>query len=1191
MTVSRAGAVRPSGLDAASDALERFDLAWRSGSPPRIDEFLPPATEDASSASSRKDVLEELVKIDLEYRWQSGRAGSGRPGARPLLEDYVAQFPELGPIECLPLALIGEEYRVRRRFGDRPDVAEFRTRFSGQVVALERFLGAIDSELAAEAATEGALGHSLSPDSTQHEALALVCPHCRSPIEPIPDPWPSDFHCLACGGSFAVDTLPGGPPGAVEPPLKQVGRYTLNELVGTGAFGSVWRAWDTELGRAVAVKLPRSGRLWSAGEEERFLREARSAAQLHHPGIIAIHDAGRDQGTVFIVSDLVRGQSLAQRVSRELPDFREAAELVAQVADAVDYAHRRGVVHRDLKPSNIMLDPRESAVGAQKQPEQGGSSVVERKPSSPGASRGWANLRPRVMDFGLAKRDAGEVTMTIDGQILGTPAYMSPEQIRDPHSVDGRTDVYSLGVILYQLLCGELPFRGVARMLQQQVIEDEPRPLRRLNDRIPRDLETITLRCLAKEPSSRYATAAALRDDLQRFLRHEPILARPVGPAARLWRWCRRNRSVASLLVLLALVFLCGFVGVVWQWRRAETGLKEVKRQKALADQSFREARQAVDDNLTQVSESALLKVEGMQPLRKALLESALKYYKRFLQQRGDDPSLLADSAESFTRVGNITETIGSKNEALNAYRSALPLYERLLRAKPGDIKTQARLARLQHNIGFVLAVTGDRPGALKAYQASRVLWDRLIAADPRQLQHQSDLAAVLKLIGNVQHADGDLKSARSSFLDALKIQERLARLSPHDDEFRSELAGCHNNLAVVTAQSGDLTGALEEFQRAREIRDKLVAEFPKVARYQSELAGSDSNIGRLLSSVNQNVEALVSYRRARDLRAKLVAANPAVTQYQSDLATTDNNIATLLFEAGNPKGALSSFRKVLDAQASLVAQNPTVSNFRRALGTTHNNIGAMLATIGDKAAALDAYQNALAIRTKLAAEDSSSGELRGDLAATFHNIGLLETETGQLDEAIASLNKACNALDPIVAAHPNDPDAQSRLGADRADLGVALEKKGRLDAAAGEFSKAIHHQEQALARAQKVSRYRLLLSDHLMKLASAQRQLQRPRDAIATALKRQGLWPADGNENYNVAAELALCIPLFKQQAAPAAECAKRAIDALRTAVKCGFADVDQIRKDSDLDPIRNRADFQELLKDLVFPARPFAK
>jgi hypothetical protein len=272
------------------------------------------------------------------------------------------------------------------------------------------------------------------------------------------------------------------------------------------------------------VKLPRGGAFWGFKEEERFLREARAAGQLHHPGIVAVHDVGRTEEGLFIVSELVQGENLAERLRRGRPSFRESAELAAHAADALDYAHRQGVVHRDVKPSNIMLGRDAAAAG--KDPLTSGG-------------------RPLLMDFGLAL-DAAEAAMTLEGQVLGTPAYMSPEQIRDPHAVDGRSDIYSIGVILYELLTGELPFRGPARALMARTASEPPSPLRRVNPGVPRDLETICLKCLAKEPSRRYPTAGALAVDLRRWLAGEPIFARPVGRAERAWLWVKRNREWAA---------------------------------------------------------------------------------------------------------------------------------------------------------------------------------------------------------------------------------------------------------------------------------------------------------------------------------------------------------------------------------------------------------------------------------------------------------------------------------------------------------------------------------------------------------------------------------------------------------------------------------------------------------------------
>ncbi len=309
----------------------------------------------------------------------------------------------------------------------------------------------------------------------------------------------------------------------------------------------------------MAIKIPRRDQL-SPEEMEKFLREARAAGQLQHPNIVGIYEVGIEGDLVYIVSELIDGRPLDQWLTAKKPTPRESAQLCVEITEALDYAHQHGIIHRDLKPSNIMIDV------------QG---------------------QPHLMDFGLAKREAGEITMTLDGVILGTPAYMSPEQARgEGHAADRRSDIYSLGVILFELLTGEQPFRGELRMLLKQVLEDDPPPARKLKGNIPRDLETICAKCLEKDPRRRYTTVAELADDLRHYLAGEPIHARPVGKAERVWRWCKRNPAVAGLsatavmlLVLVALAVSIGYVRTNAALAVANTARRDAEDSKQKADQ------------------------------------------------------------------------------------------------------------------------------------------------------------------------------------------------------------------------------------------------------------------------------------------------------------------------------------------------------------------------------------------------------------------------------------------------------------------------------------------------------------------------------------------------------------------------------------------------------------------------------
>jgi predicted Ser/Thr protein kinase len=346
----------------------------------------------------------------------------------------------------------------------------------------------------------------------------------------------------------------------------------LLDEIARGGMGVVYKACQKSLNRIVALKLVLTGQLASAEEIQRFRAEAEAAANLDHPGIVPIYEVGAIEGQHYFSMGYVEGQSLAARVSAGPLQPREAAELVRAVAEAVHFANQAGVIHRDLKPANILLD-------------RAG--------------------HPRVTDFGLAKRVKGDSHLTSTGQILGTPSYMPPEQASGSAELIGpASDVYGLGAVLYVLLTGRPPFYAANPLdALVQVLEQEPVAPTQLNPSVPRDLETIALKCLEKSTSRRYATAQDLADELGRYLAGEPIRARPVGPAERLWRWCRRYpaRAIAVGAVLVSLLTV--LAGGYWFNRRLGFQLEQtVAAEQQLQITLTREAAERLDSDLKQLA-------------------------------------------------------------------------------------------------------------------------------------------------------------------------------------------------------------------------------------------------------------------------------------------------------------------------------------------------------------------------------------------------------------------------------------------------------------------------------------------------------------------------------------------------------------------------------------------------------------
>jgi serine/threonine-protein kinase len=353
---------------------------------------------------------------------------------------------------------------------------------------------------------------------------------------------------------FPTSPAQGGiPPAAPEgTALPEVPGHEVRGVLGRGGMGVVYLARHLRLNRPVALKMLLAGAYAEPADRERFQREAEAVAALSHPNVVQVHEVGDVGGRPYFTMELVEGGDLAGQIQGVPQPARQAAALVATLAEAVHAAHQSGIVHRDLKPSNILL-----------------------------ARDGT----PKVTDFGLARRLEGEAGLTLSGTPMGTPSYMAPEQARgDKRALGPATDIWALGTILYELLTGRPPFRaesGAATL--QQVLSEDPVPPARLNSRVPRDRETICLKCLRKEPERRYASARELADDLGRFGRGEPVVARPLRAAERLRKWVRRRPAAAGLLAAVALLVAAGAVGawLLYQQRAAAHARQALTDEKA----------------------------------------------------------------------------------------------------------------------------------------------------------------------------------------------------------------------------------------------------------------------------------------------------------------------------------------------------------------------------------------------------------------------------------------------------------------------------------------------------------------------------------------------------------------------------------------------------------------------------------
>jgi serine/threonine protein kinase len=729
----------------------------------------------------------------------------------------------------------------------------------------------------------------------------------------------ADFLERPAGGATAAYDTVGfvlSPP-AGGAPSEQVGPYKLLEVIGEGGMGTVWLADQQEpVRRRVAVKVIKAG-MDSRAVLARFEAERQALALMDHPNIAKVLDAGATpDGRPYFAMELVKGVPITRYCDdARLPPAGRLA-LFADVCGAVQHAHQKGVIHRDLKPSNVLV------------------GLYDGKPVV------------KVIDFGVAKAAGQPLTdrtlFTGFGAVVGTPEYMSPEQATlDNVDVDTRSDVYSLGVLLYELLTGTTPVtrervREAALLEVLRVVreEDPPRPSTRISStdaraniaavrgsepaRLSRllrgELDWVALRALEKDRGRRYESAAALADDVRRFLADEPVRAHPPSALYRLRKFARRRRGVVAAVAVVAAALVVGTAVSAWQAVRADAARQlaeahereekqarvEAEGQRKRAEANFHKAVEAVDRMLTRVGEDTLREVPQMEPVRRAVLEDALAFYREFLAERADDARLRQETAVALQRVGNICADLGKADEARVAFDEALRIFLALHAADPDEVRYRVDVCHTYNDLGWrnttsaadkaeyhrkaaeaIEPVVAARPAdfrvngklvrsvlanTLRSRGSNLVTLGRLDVAGPPLLKavdlsrgddvwtrdvHASSLATY----GYLLHRQARLAEAVAACEQAIAARELVVKADP-GRFYLWELATDHLTLGQSLAASNRLEAAAAAFRRAAELTDPLAIDFPSMVHFRQTAQEARAYRVGVLRRLGQREEA-----------------------------------------------------------------------------------------------------------------------------------------------------------------------------------------------------------------------------------------------------------------------------------------------------------------------------------------------
>lgn len=747
-------------------------------------------------------------------------------------------------------------------------------------------------------------------------------------------------------------------------------RFEIRRMLGHGGFGVVLLAFDKRLQREVALKIPRPEILITHNIRRRFLREAQAAAALDHPNIVAVFDTGEIGPIWFITSRYVPGPTLAEWL-RENVDIssKQAANLIATLALAVHHAHSRGVLHRDLKPANVLLEP-----------------INDNSETS-------LRFAPRVSDFGLARRLDEDGQYSWQESLVGTPRYMAPEQAACRHEdVGTHTDVYSIGVILYEMLTGTVPLVAENDVETLRRIQHDPVPVASLQRRrVPRDLQAICLKCLHKTPAKRYETAEALAADLRRFLNNAPIVARPVSRAERIISWCRRRPTQAAfLLVLVGATLIFSMLA------------KKYWKQRTLTEHNFDLAQQAIEQDLV-----TRLKAE-INVRAKSVADSPEDPEKRYalgLAQGRFAVAIESETARSIEQASykHVLEGSGRRvskyiddADISEAFHTAIKTFATLSNDFPSTPKYHRELATAQLEYAGSLYRRREFDDARSVYEQASVNLRKLIADAPEESRYRRSLVKSETGLSDVLSLLEKRNEALEHCYRALEACSEQVAAFRNADDLR-ELGDSRAALSRTLLSMANVDLATSFYERHVNHWTKLSA---RSSHLKYELGRSHGYFGDLLFELGGTNGALQQAESELSVWATLRATFPTIEEYDRQNGWAQGRLNKVLIAIGDPKIARRSYERIFAGWANVGAGSSDAPHCDNELARSHNYCGDVLRRLGEAQSAREQFENSLAINTDLVRKFPKESRYHASLAWSVMDLGISARQAGDMAAA-----------------------------------------------------------------------------------------------------------------------------------------------------------------------------------------------